>query len=61
MQVIDFEQLGLVIVESLVGLYRAQDVHNRNGQPINGRGERASFGCPKVLERLPELTAQLPG
>jgi hypothetical protein len=39
MQAIDFEQLGLVIVESRPELHRAQDVHNRNEQPINGRGK----------------------
>jgi len=27
---------------------------------VNYRGEREPFGCPKVLERLPDLTAQLP-
>jgi hypothetical protein len=44
--------LGLVIV-SRGGFNRTQDVHKRSELLVNIRGERESFGGPKVWEGPP--------
>jgi len=40
---------------------RVVERRHASSRLVNYRGERESFECPKVLERLPELTAHLPG
>jgi len=59
MQVIDFEQLGLVIVESRLDFIAPKMGTIAMDSLLTAGGKEHRSGARRVLERLPELTAQL--